>query len=801
MLDSQRPVDFTSQEPSPRSRVRRLTGRLLWRQWLTLLIGLGVIAATLVVGQLARHDAERSQRVEVLSERVSAASQQLNAVTWQALAEPWVGGPQRLNDLPAIVHQGFVAWASVSNALRELRALSSPAHVAQLDRDAATLYGAGTHALQVFLHGGAKTPLQLERDTLRPALDALTADSEHAAAVQQKVADQASNRATIADVGSVVLGFVLVLLLSWWLHLMHRRSLIANERRRGERRTDQRIHALVENASDLICVVAEDLTVRWQSSSIQRMLGHDPGRRLGERLTGLVHPEDADLMERQVATVVARPGGLTFSVRFRHADGGWRNLEVIAENRLADPAVHGIVMSMRDITERKALEEELRHQAFHDSLTGLANRALFEDRLAHALAGARRHGWGIAVLFLDLDDFKTINDSLGHACGDELLRTVAHRIRGVARATDTAARLGGDEFAVLLDTIDDASDAGDLALRILDALVAPVRIGDHELRVTASIGLARGEGSIGVDELLRNADTAMYAAKESGKSTVQAFEEGMHRRVLDRLELTAQLRRALELEQFELDYQPIVALQTGRIAGVEALVRWAHPERGRLAPDRFIGLAEETGLIIPLGAWILTSACALANRWRGGCGNDAPPYICVNASARQLHDDRFPETVTDALRSTGLDPGALVIEMTESLLADDSEAMIGRLEALRALGVRIAVDDFGTGYSALSRLQRFPIDILKIDRSFSCGIESDTKKAQLVRGIVNLAQSLDLLVIAEGIEEVEQAERLLEMHARFGQGYLFSRPVSDRQLESLLGAGKPLTGAMAPGNV
>jgi diguanylate cyclase (GGDEF)-like protein len=416
----------------------------------------------------------------------------------------------------------------------------------------------------------------------------------------------------------------------------------------------------------------------------------------------------------------------------------------------------------------------------------LANRALFEEHLVQALARARRHHQPVAVLFLDLDDFKTINDSLGHEAGDELLRAVAIRIAGVVRAEDTAARLGGDEFAVLAETSQHEDEAQLIATRLLSALAEPFEVAGRELHVSASLGLAWSDGSIGVRELMRDADTAMYAAKDTGKNRVRTFESGMHRRVVDRFELTGELQRALEQRQFELDYQPIVNLQTGEISGAEALVRWSHPTRGRVAPAEFIPLAEETGLIVPIGEWILRTACEQASRWRRALPDRAPFKLGVNVSTRQLQDPGFPELVQDVLTATDTEPHLLVLEITESLLPENGTAMVEQLNRINSLGVRIAVDDFGTGYSALSRLHHFPIQIVKIDRSFITGIEHDRNKHRLMQGIVSLAESLDLDVVAEGIEHAEQAEQLRAMQASHGQGYVFSRPVAPERMRALL---------------
>jgi EAL domain-containing protein (putative c-di-GMP-specific phosphodiesterase class I) len=351
--------------------------------------------------------------------------------------------------------------------------------------------------------------------------------------------------------------------------------------------------------------------------------------------------------------------------------------------------------------------------------------------------------------------------------------------------------LGGDEFGVLLEIMDDDSEAETIAGRLLEILQPPFQIAGRDLRITASIGVAKSDGSRGVDELLRNADTAMYVAKDAGKGTMRAFEDGMHRCVLDRLELTGEMQRALARDEFELHYQPIVDLQTGQINSTEALVRWAHPTRGRLAPGQFIGLADETGLIVPPGMWVLDSACAQAAIWQ----RTFPARILnmnVNVSIRQLHDPSFPLTVAETLRESGL-AERLVLETTESLLPEDGDEIIAQLHKLKALGVLIAVDDFGTGYSALSRLRAYPIDILKIDRSFIEGIELDAGKEQLVAGIVNLGESLHMSVVAEGIEEPEQADQLRQMRSPLGQGYLFSRPVTCHQLQALLESGKPLS--------
>ncbi len=764
-----------------------------WPQLLTLVAAIAVIAAMVVVTQTARGDAEHHQHVQVLVERVRGASQEMSVFIWLGMGGTWTHSAPGLINESQLAGRGLAIYGRLSSALTALRRADDGAQTRALARETDQLYAQGMQVLPEMLAGNEQAKPAVQR-SIRLTFAALDRDSQAAAAAQQRGADQASTRAAIAYVGSLMIGLLLLLLLGVGLYRLRGRTMLFEQRRAVERRTERRIRALVEHSSDIITVITPDLRVHWQSPTLQATLGRAAESMIGHRLTDLVDPADTERVEGYIASAIKKSGNVTFTARFRHANGATRDLEVIAENRLTDPLVEGVVLSMRDITERKSLEDELRHQAFHDALTGLANRALFEDRLAHALAGARRHSRRIAVLFLDLDDFKTINDSLGHATGDEMLRAVAIRIGTIVRATDTAARLGGDEFGVLLEIIDDDDEAETIASRLLEVLTPPFAIAGRDLRITASIGLARSDGSRAANELLRNADTAMYAAKDAGKGTMRSFEEGMHKHVLDRLELTGEMQRALQQEEFELDYQPIVDLQTGQITGTEALVRWAHPARGRLAPVQFIGLAEETGLIVPLGTWVLDTACAQAAAWQR-LFPDRRLEMNVNVSTRQLHDPSFPRIVAESLRESGLAADRLVLEITESVLPEHGDEIVAELHELKALGVLIAVDDFGTGYSALSRLRSYPIDIVKIDRSFIDGIEFDPGKGQLVRGIVNLSESLEVSVVAEGIEQPEQAEQLRGMTSPLGQGFLFSRPVTCKQLQALLESGEPLVPA------
>ncbi|HET6811678.1 MAG TPA: EAL domain-containing protein [Acidimicrobiales bacterium] len=465
-----------------------------------------------------------------------------------------------------------------------------------------------------------------------------------------------------------------------------------------------------------------------------------------------------------------------------------RTIDRFSMPQRVDGQIVGRVWSFRDVTEQRRLEQELAHQAFHDSLTGLANQALFRDRVHHALTRLSRRGAPLAVLFLDLDGFKNINDSLGHTAGDELLISMAERVQGCLRVTDTAARLGGDEFAVLLEDLTTEHEATVVAERIIVSLARPFRSAGREVVVGVSVGIAFGAVGISADQLLRNADLAMYTAKRHHPGGYQIFRSDMHTRALERLELEVDLRRGLGRGELEVAYQPIVTADGSDIAGVEALARWRHPTRGLLMPDSFIALAEETGLIRELGRQVLNRACHQAREWqRCGLGVD-DLTVSVNLSPRQLYHDQIVDEVRQALVSSGLAPGCLTLEVTETAMMTDSQRAIGKLHELKALGVRLAVDDFGTGYSSLSYLERFPVDILKIDRAFVSPIGDGEGESSLASAIVSLARTMRLTAVAEGVETRQQAEVLAALGCDYAQGYFFWRPMDSARLRALLEA-------------
>jgi diguanylate cyclase (GGDEF)-like protein/PAS domain S-box-containing protein len=555
------------------------------------------------------------------------------------------------------------------------------------------------------------------------------------------------------------------------------------------RRSEARFQTLVQNASDVILIVRPDTTITYQTPSALKILGYAPGSLEGVSFTSLLHPDDVEQALAGYTSVAVGAGSSSVTAlwRIQHFDGSWRHVEVIAMNLLSDITVEGMVLTLRDVSERVALEDELKHQAFHDALSGLANRALFRDRLEHALLRASRSGTSLAVLFIDLDDFKLVNDSLGHAAGDELLVTVGERITASLRAADTAARFGGDEFAVLLEETASPQEAFDVATRILAELGAPVMVEEHEIMPRASIGIALSpEGAEDPADLMQAADVAMYAAKAAGKGRYEEYRPELQSAILDRLDRTADLQRAMQAQEFELYYQPIISLDGHELVGHEALIRWNHPERGLLLPGDFIPLAEETGLIVVLGRWVLAEACQQARFWQLQHPDAGRMRMSVNMSARQFQHVDLVEDVSTILRDVGLDPHLLVLEITESMLIQNVGVIIERMWELKELGVAFAIDDFGTGYSSLSYLKDFPIDILKLDKSFVDEVGTSTANSALAETIVMLGKNLNLQTVAEGIEATGQLDALRALGCTFGQGFYVAKPLTSREVDSVL---------------
>jgi diguanylate cyclase (GGDEF)-like protein/PAS domain S-box-containing protein len=562
-----------------------------------------------------------------------------------------------------------------------------------------------------------------------------------------------------------------------------------NEREAAEqalRESEQRFRALVHNASDVFTVIGHDAVIRYQSPAVEAVLGHPPDSLIGSSLLDVVLAEDREVAVRLFEQSRQRSGiPVVGEVRMLPRGSEQpRRFEMTVTDLLADPTVNGLVLNYSDITERALYQERLTRQAFHDTLTGLANRARFQERLEEAL---QQRDHTVGLLFIDLDHFKVINDSLGHDAGDQLLREVAERLSACLREGDTLSRLGGDEFTVLLPDIAGPEVAAAVAERVIGVLQAPFDLPGQSVVVSASVGIATGEALRDrPEELLRDADAAMYEAKARGRGRHAMFHATMHTRAVSRLAIETELRRAIENEQLLLHYQPIILLRTGQMVGVEALLRWRRPDGTLTLPSAFVPVAEETGLIQPIGRWVLHEACDQLSRWRAELPQAAGLSMSVNVSARQLQDPSLASDVTSALRHAALDPAALVLELTESVMAENLEAATETLQALRWMSVQLAMDDFGTGYSSLSSLSRLPLDILKIDQSFVARLDHDAEGRAIVYAIMSLATALGVRVTGEGIETPAQLAALIELGCQYGQGHFLGEPVPADALAAAL---------------
>ncbi len=566
---------------------------------------------------------------------------------------------------------------------------------------------------------------------------------------------------------------------------------LANERAKSERLEGQRAtlahsearYRLLVEASPEAIVVHRAGRILYVNAAAVALIG----ARNSNSVAGM---ETADFIVPSPAehSATRSDGGAERSeYRLVRHDGGFVDVESasVGISYESEPAVQTV---LRDVTERRVLEARLVHDAFHDPLTTLPNRRLFRDRIEHALSRLPRapQGMAVTVLFLDLDNFKTVNDTLGHDAGDRLLITVAQRLQAMTRNFDTVARLGGDEFGVLLEDQSSEPESLQLAERIRDVFRTPVRIDGLEMHVTASIGVAHAAVADDADVLLRNADVAMYEAKKTGKSRLTVFAPEMYHVIVERLTLESELRAAMAdpaAAGFALVYQPIVELGNGAVRGMEALLRWQHPARGLTSPVDFIPLAEQTGLIVPLGTWVLRQACLQLEAWRkawaaNGRDPESLPSVTVNISGRQLQEPDFAEVVEQALRLTLAPPRCVTLEITETVIMHHTDATLATLHQLKARGLRLAIDDFGTGYSSLSYLQRFPVDVLKIDRSFVDGVARAGSGEAFARTIIAMGQSLGLRTVAEGVESTAQRDVLRRLGCQLGQGYLFARPMT-----------------------
>jgi diguanylate cyclase (GGDEF)-like protein/PAS domain S-box-containing protein len=597
----------------------------------------------------------------------------------------------------------------------------------------------------------------------------------------------AATRADSATLVELIMGSIVLTALVLVRQELVLRENTVLETRHARRESEARFRSLAANATDAIALVDPGGIVTDATDAVRRVLGLDARTLIGRPISSLAHAEDAPRLAAMIRdTAEQRASTKPLEWRLWDGNGIWRQVETVATNLLDNPTVRSVVLTTRDVRERKVLEQRLQQLALHDVLTGLANRTLFLDRLDHAFTTAGRRGAGTVVLAINIDGFKRVNDCLGHPAGDVLLQEVATRLTRSLRAADSCARLGGDEFAVLLEGTSSLDDGRAAAHRIQSALREPVSLAQGIVHVTVRVGITVAAASAdGPAAVVRDAVIAMAHARQEGRDGIAVFEPAMHKALEGRFELENDLRQALTRDELMLQYQPIVDLETGELVAAEALVRWDHPVRGRLAPNLFIPLAEETGLIGQVGAWVVRAACHEVAHW-ARIAHSRVPRVGVNLSAHDVADPNLPWALQEALGQAGAVPAWLSLEVTEGLLMENTGATLERLHAIRALGISIAIDDFGTGYSSLAYLQQFPMSHIKIDRSFVAPLDDPAREPGVVRAVVEIGRSMGMSTIAEGIETPTQLHRLRTLGCSLGQGYLLGRPLDSEAIRDLV---------------
>jgi diguanylate cyclase (GGDEF)-like protein/PAS domain S-box-containing protein len=651
-----------------------------------------------------------------------------------------------------------------------------------------------SQAVELHLAGKQDAAMALYLQKSTPAFNDLSNQVLATAAVFSSQVESAEKLREVGSLLTLLLG-ALMLVFAAGRNQRHRRALVAMRTREAMVVEARRFISLMEGSSDLVTVFDREARVTFQSASIGNVLGWSVRDVMGHDFREFLDPQDIEGFDALIERAEAQPGlRQLVGWHLREANGGLLSVEAVVTSRFEDPDIAGMLVNVRDVSERVALEDAMHHRAFHDSLTGLANRILFEDRVEHALERSTRSGGSVCVLLADLDDFKDINNSLGHEAGDQVLVQVAERFTSCVRTEDTLARVGGDAFAILVEETE-GHEGAVVAKRVVAALTESIPLDGGEFFVHASIGIATGSRmgpnesgthTIGAGQMMVEADLAMHEAKLQTRGHVRAYTSAMQEGIVERMSMKSDLERGLTRNEFVLHYQPIVSIASGAVTGSEALVRWQHPKRGLVPPMEFIPVAEQTGMIIELGRWVLRAACAAAAGWPEPLDGGLAPYVSVNVAGSQLQQPAFVEEVMGILSTTGLDPSRLVLEMTESALIEDTDRNLEKLRQLQQIGVSLAIDDFGTGYSSLSYLRRFSMDILKIDKSFVDQLGHDPMDSALVAAMVGLGSSLGMQVIAEGIELREQLEDLRSLHCDLGQGYLFSKPVPAQAFEAML---------------
>jgi diguanylate cyclase (GGDEF)-like protein/PAS domain S-box-containing protein len=725
-----------------------------------------------------RSYADEHRDAEILLGEAAAAASLQQALVWQAA----VGDPAEI--------QGRVELLASEIAVRldQLATVDRGGSSLLLLYEAFEDYTEAVTVLLASLAGVVPEARTSHLEAVSPAFDSFSEGLRSAGEVYRARAAGTSDVANVGTATTLVTSAVLLALLFQRATRARRHSAVLAGEQRALRASEERFRSLLQHSSDAVTVIGLDGVVRYQSESLRRLLGRGADEAVGGALADLLHPDDVPTLEAILTHAQQRRlASQAVEWRMARADGRWAQIEAMVTDMTRDPHVGGLLLNSRDIGERAALEAQLAHQAYHDALTGLPNRVRFAEALHAALARAARREAPISVLLLDLDNFKTINDSLGHAAGDELLRAVARRIEASIRPGDLAARLAGDEFAVLLESGSGLpQDAARVAERIAAQLGQLIPVQGRDVATSASIGIVSAQAATTAEEMLRDADVAMYQAKAAGGSGFAIFEPAMHAAAVARLELETDLRGALGRGEFSVVYQPILLLADGGRWGSEALLRWTHPRRGLIGPAEFVPIAEQMGLIGQIGWWVLDTAIRQAAAWGiGRNGDSAGQFVSVNVSVRQLYDAELPERLQRLVRSAGLNPSSVMLELTEGAIGADTN-VTSRLAELRRRGFVVAVDDFGTGYSSLSRIGQLPVEVVKIDRTFISALEHDPSAPALIRSMIDLATALGMRTVAEGVETEEQLAILKQLGCHAAQGYLLGRPLPPEPLAAEL---------------
>jgi diguanylate cyclase (GGDEF)-like protein/PAS domain S-box-containing protein len=735
------------------------------------------IITALTLFYLHSNSADQNRETEAALSRIETRAQEIHTLGWLVTTTQEVS--------PEAEQQVQAAKRDLSQTAAALRPETYNRDTFDKIRPALANYiQAADRQLQLVRTGYFEDAEDIDFQQVTPQFEALQYQVHDASEKEAKLAEEKRFKSRIELATAILLSFGSLILGLLFQRQAHLGELMRTKQAALEQ-SEERFRALTEKSTDIVFITDSAAVINYVSPSVKTALGLESESFLGVNLGELVHRDDLPRLAATLSTEKGQQVAVEF--RLRHSDGTWLYFECLVRNLLSQRNINGLVFNAREITERKTAEEQLLHNASHDQLTGLPNRVLFLNRLEAIVDRVKRHPSQLAaVLFIDLDDFKVVNDCLGHASGDELIVEFGKRLKGCMRGDGTIARMGGDEFTVLLEEVSDPSDAIRVAQRIHAASTKPFVLNGQEVFKDVSIGIALVAQRESAESVLQNADLAMYRAKSKGRGCSELFDAAMQEQVMGRLQMETQLRRALQNDELRLFYQPIVAAGTGRIEGFEALLRWQPKGSDSIPPNVFIPLAEQSGLIVPIGSWVLSTACMQAVSWHRRYPSDQPLYVSINISGRQFSHPSFIGHVKDALEQSGIDARCVKLELTETAAMKDAPSTEKTMSQLHALGVKLSIDDFGTGYSSLSYLRRFAVDTLKIDQSFVSKMEESRENYAIVRTVVALSRSLGLDVVAEGVETPGQLEKLKLADCDSAQGYLFSKPLPAHAVNSLL---------------